>query len=261
MNITLIADGHPREWPILRELETNFPNTLWIQPRYHQSHPDDNNKKSSSLIKKIPAFYYRLRDGFRRRIMKRIVDEKPPHFKNKIELPWYELETKQGRQLIRESKPDVLITCRAPILKDTLLDQANWCGINVHFGIVPNYRGNEGLFWAALQNDHDSFGGSIHLLTPGVDTGRKLVDAYPALDGYEMLAEIEVKVSKALAKALTTCLEKLARIKAAPTGKPQGCIGRNYRASERTFGKDLFCFLKRRRYQVPERRARQKFYF
>lgn len=261
MNITLIADGHPREWPILRALEKTFPGTLWIQPRYDRSDPSGNGKAKLSLLQRIPAFYYRVRDGLRRRIMQRIVGGEPPHFNNKVELPWFDLEGPKGVQLVKNSDPDVIITCRAPILKNEILDQARWCGINVHFGIVPDYRGNEGLFWAAYQNDHKSFGGSIHLLNSGVDTGGHLVDAYPRLSGKETLLEIEVEVSRALAGALTECLHKVAGYEQVPRAKAQECIGRNYRSSERTWKKDLSCFFKRRRYRIPEQKARREFFF
>jgi methionyl-tRNA formyltransferase len=43
--------------------------------------------------------------------------------------------------------------------------------INYHAGITPRYRGMNGGYWALAENDAGNFGGTVHLVDAGVDTG------------------------------------------------------------------------------------------
>ena len=260
MNLVLIADGHPREWPILHEVSTHFPDAVWLKPTYSQTDPEAGPEERDPLKDRMGWFYRQFRDRVRRQMTKRKVEVEEPDFKQKIELPYYELDRKKGLDLLDEIDPDIIVTCRAPILSPELLEKANWCGINVHFGLVPDYRGNEGLFWAALKDDTQSLGGSIHMLEGGVDTGSIIADAFPRLNGSESETMIDLKVSEVLSRALVDSLKSIARQGCAPVGKPQTRTGRNYRAKERTFLKDLRYYTKRIGTKFAPREERQQFY-
>jgi methionyl-tRNA formyltransferase len=188
------------------------------------------------------------------------VRQAEPDFKQEIKIPYFELGREKGLRLLEDLNPDVIVTCRAPILEPEILQKANWCGINVHFGIVPAYRGNDGLFWAIKKKDTSALGGSIHFLEDGVDTGHIIADAFPELTGRESETMIELKVSQALARTLVECLKTVEREGKAPAGKPQQQIGRNYRAKERSLTKDLGFFIKRLGRRMPSQKERQLFY-
>lgn len=259
MKIALIADGHPREWPILKILNQHFPSTTWIQPLYGKQ--NGTMGKISSVFKQLPDLYYRLRSKAYRMITKQKVDSATLDFSRRIQLPWQTLENEKGFNLLEDLQPDIIITCRAPILPPEILAKAEWGGINVHFGLVPEYRGNHGLFWALANDDFDALGGSIHLLDEGIDTGGKLVDAYPKLQSGESLISVEVEVSRILAEALVSCLQKIAEIETVPQGYSQQSEGRNYLADERTLAKDL-SYLRRRSFNsIPAQEKQIQFFF
>jgi methionyl-tRNA formyltransferase len=46
--------------------------------------------------------------------------------------------------------------------------------INYHAGITPQYRGMNGGYWALAGGDAGNFGGTVHLVDAGVDTGAVL---------------------------------------------------------------------------------------
>ncbi|HET6528113.1 MAG TPA: formyltransferase family protein [Balneolaceae bacterium] len=260
MNIVLIADGHPREWPVLGALSRDFPETTWIHPTYAVADPEANHQPKTVLNKQLSWWYRQFRDRVRRRMTKWKVGQAEPDFKQEITLPYFELGREKGLQLLDDLNPDVIVACRAPILAPEVLQKANWCGINVHFGILPAYRGNDGLFWAAKKRDTEALGGSIHFLEDGVDTGYLIADAFPELSGRESETMIELKVSDVLSRTLVECLKAIERDGQAPAGKPHPFEGRNYLARERTFTQDLGFLAGRLVRRMPAQKERQLFY-
>jgi methionyl-tRNA formyltransferase len=67
--------------------------------------------------------------------------------------------------------PDILIVLGTSILKPEVLSFAKYHNLNIHGGIVPQYRNVHSDFWAASKGDFENIGTSIIHLDPGVDTG------------------------------------------------------------------------------------------
>lgn len=252
MKLLLIAEGHPREWPILEALSRHFPQTVWLKPIYQSS-------SKPSVFQKIGRLYYSLRHRIHWKVTKKKVTS--PHFDEYRRVPWHEMTEQKGIELLDELRPDIILACRAPILPPEIIDKAAWGAINVHFGIIPQYRGNEGLFWSLLNKDYQALGGSIHRIDSGVDTGHKLVDAYPQLNGNESLIEIEVAVSRALAETLIKSLKKIEKVGQIPDGQPQQSTGRNYRQSERNWKKDLAYLFQKTGRSLPLQEKNIRFFF
>ena len=64
----------------------------------------------------------------------------------------------------RIAKPGVLAAIKIPVL-------------NYHAGITPQYRGMNCGYWALASGDPGNFGGTVHLVDKGVDTGAVLYQA------------------------------------------------------------------------------------
>jgi methionyl-tRNA formyltransferase len=71
-------------------------------------------------------------------------------------------------------QPDLILINGTRILKKSLLDRFSMPVVNIHAGITPMYRGVHGGYRALANNDQVNFGSTIHLVDPGVDTGRIL---------------------------------------------------------------------------------------
>lgn len=72
---------------------------------------------------------------------------------------------------IRNIDLDLIITYSYPmILPKDLIDTASIGGINIHNGLLPEYRGNNVLNWV-LVNGEKRAGVTIHWLDEGIDTG------------------------------------------------------------------------------------------
>lgn len=77
----------------------------------------------------------------------------------------------QFRRLIAELGPAVLFLVSCRILKPATLQAVSCPVLNFHAGINPQYRGQQGGYWARVMKDERNFGATVHLVDAGVDTG------------------------------------------------------------------------------------------
>lgn len=75
---------------------------------------------------------------------------------------------------------DIYIVFGASFIKGPLLDfLVSNKAVNIHMGISPYYRGSSCNFWAIYDGNPDLVGATIHLLSPGLDSGPMLFHALP----------------------------------------------------------------------------------
>jgi hypothetical protein len=66
-------------------------------------------------------------------------------------------------------------------LADALVERR---AINLHMGLSPWYRGTACNFWAIHDKNFDKVGGTVHLLSKGLDSGAIIERAVPPLEEY-----------------------------------------------------------------------------
>ena len=78
-----------------------------------------------------------------------------------------------GLMNIRQINPDLIISIRyRKILKEQVIEIPKYGVINLHSGLLPEYRGAMATFWAMLNGD-DTIGSTLHYISDGtIDTGR-----------------------------------------------------------------------------------------
>lgn len=74
-------------------------------------------------------------------------------------------------RLVGELKPAVLFLVSCRILRPETLRAVPCPVLNFHAGINPQYRGQQGGYWARVMGDEANFGATVHLVDAGVDTG------------------------------------------------------------------------------------------
>ena len=72
---------------------------------------------------------------------------------------------------INNFRPDAVIVRGTSIIRDHLINIKVKYFLNIHGGIVPNYRNVHGQFWAYYNKDYSNMGSSILHLTKGIDNG------------------------------------------------------------------------------------------
>ncbi|MBP0441493.1 formyl transferase [Tianweitania sediminis] len=73
---------------------------------------------------------------------------------------------------VRTIQPDAVLLVGCRMLKPRYLERLEAPVLNYHAGITPAYRGMNGGYWARLNGDVQNYGSTVHLVDPGVDTGR-----------------------------------------------------------------------------------------
>lgn len=76
-----------------------------------------------------------------------------------------------AQEWIKALEPDVLVVHATGILKAATFRIARRYAINLHCGILPDYRGHDTMFWPLYYHDVGKLGVTLHLLEPRVDTG------------------------------------------------------------------------------------------
>ena len=108
----------------------------------------------------------------------------------------HQVEDASGSQCLSTLKsmaPDILIVLGTSILKPEVLSVAKRYTLNIHGGIVPQYRNVHSDFWAASKNDFKNIGTSIIHLDPGVDTGNIAIQDSVKITSGDTLFSIKKK--------------------------------------------------------------------
>jgi folate-dependent phosphoribosylglycinamide formyltransferase PurN len=79
--------------------------------------------------------------------------------------------TEEGRSVIKELKPDLIIVNGTRIISKKTLESVPATFINIHTGITPAFRGVHGGYWAIATGKKKLFGTTVHYVDTGVDTG------------------------------------------------------------------------------------------
>lgn len=235
MKIVIVSACTPRDWIIIQEIIRNFDKVTVIELTSSKNGKPRKsngwiNAKGMKIIRKI----------HRIRLAKKL---RPSFYEGtavkKHHFPSAEVNSPEGIQLIRSLEPDILFTSWAPILKEAVLEIPKLAAINVHFGISPEFRGNDTLFWALYYRHYEKVGGILHYLNKGVDTGNILAEVRPSLESGNGELDVDIKTTHLLAKAAVQVLVKIKESLDLPVGKIQEKKGRNFKTSERRLSNNL----------------------
>jgi methionyl-tRNA formyltransferase len=97
-----------------------------------------------------------------------------------------------GLALLQSSNPDLIVSIRyRRILRENAIAIPRHGVINLHSGILPDYRGVMATFWAMLHGEAE-IGTTLHrIVDSGIDTGPIIkISRLPALPGASYLANV-----------------------------------------------------------------------
>ena len=85
------------------------------------------------------------------------------------------INASEGIEKLRQTNPDLIVCIRyGLILKEAAISIPRFGVINLHSGLLPNYRGVMATFWAML-NDDEIIGCTLHYIDNSqIDTGRTI---------------------------------------------------------------------------------------
>jgi folate-dependent phosphoribosylglycinamide formyltransferase PurN len=82
------------------------------------------------------------------------------------------LNSESARALLARLQPDLFVVHATGILGPKTYQLARRLAVNIHCGVLPEYRGHASTFWALWNHDYENLGVSVHEIAKIVDTGR-----------------------------------------------------------------------------------------
>ena len=155
------------------------------------------------------AVLLRLEARLDRRVAKHLPKEEPSIFTAAERISTSDLNGDLGLSMLRDIAPDLMILSGAPLLQPRIFSLPSLGTVNVHWGISPNYRGQESIFTALRHGDYASIGATLHYLDEGIDTGPALAQCWPSLDPTDDLGSIWAKTARLVATMLTDFVDRL----------------------------------------------------
>ena len=109
---------------------------------------------------------------------------------------------------IKKQNPDLIIVFGTDILKGVVLKTARLNILNIHRGIIPQYRGGAVDLWAFYHRDFQNIGTTIHVCTDNLDEGDILGQKYYQLKKGDKIYMIRYKTTLLAVELLIEILKK-----------------------------------------------------
>jgi methionyl-tRNA formyltransferase len=123
------------------------------------------------------------------------------------------IKTDEAAELFRSHNADVaVVVAYGRILPQTFLEAPKQGCVNVHFSLLPKYRGAAPVNWAIINGEHET-GVTTMLIEPELDSGPILLQRATPVGDTETTVEVMQRLSEMGADLLAQTLKDLADIK------------------------------------------------
>jgi methionyl-tRNA formyltransferase len=157
---------------------------------------------------------------------------------DRLDLPLIETPTAargEGFERLAAAAPDVLaVVAYGEILPQTVLDVPSLIPVNVHFSLLPRWRGAAPVQRAILAGDMET-GVTTMRMTAGLDEGPVLLECRVSIADDEDAGTLGTRLAAVGGGALVDTLDQIAagRIEERPQGPDDVTIARSLRPAER----------------------------
>ncbi|MEE8464492.1 MAG: formyl transferase [Gammaproteobacteria bacterium] len=129
----------------------------------------------------------------------------------------------EGLAVLRDMAPDLIVSLRyRKILKDEAIAVPQYGVLNLHSGLLPDYRGAMATFWALLNGDTE-IGSTLHYIVDGtIDTGPVVGRARIPLDHQRTYMASVLDLYPTGCDMVAAAIGAIARDGVAPSAKQQG---------------------------------------
>lgn len=119
---------------------------------------------------------YRHYHSFRRRINGHsryrqaffATDDQKINLGERIEVEW--INSQATIAALKRWQPDVTVVCGTGVIGQKVLAHVRQA-FNIHGGVLPEYKGNHGVFFAFAESRYDLIGATIHNVSSKLDSG------------------------------------------------------------------------------------------
>ena len=130
-----------------------------------------------------------------------------------IPLLWAkDLNTPEVIRFDHSTEPDMVVYSGGGLIRKELLSAAGMGVLNLHQGLLPEYRGMDVVEWPVLMEGLkglDQIGLTLHFMDHGVDTGPLLVSEKFAIEDDDTFARIRLRMAGTMPNMMLGCLRSL----------------------------------------------------
>ncbi|MCM1410162.1 MAG: formyl transferase [Lachnospiraceae bacterium] len=135
--------------------------------------------------------------------------------------------------LLRKKPCNLYVVMGTSILKTEFLKMCNADIINIHGGYLPDYRGNNCIYFAYLNNDFQKIANTIHFIDKGIDTGDIIEIVRPLISDKDNPETLYCKAKKKAINRLVEIVNSYERGEHIPRHRQDTDIGKQYKTEER----------------------------
>ena len=184
---------------------------------------------------------------------------------NRCVLKVFDINDTQVVNLVSKTHPDLILTFGCSIIRNSEIFQSPRIGIvNLHSGLVPDYRGVDNVYWCLFNNEPSKIGATIHYVDNTIDTGNILIQFQPGICSEDNEYSLFNKTIIGGVDAICKFVEIVNQGQHHLVGKKQEYKGHLYQEKHRNLWSDLkvYWFLKRNGLKHFEKdRAELSYYF
>lgn len=109
----------------------------------------------------------------------------------------------QMQDLLQSMEVDLLVLGNTGIIKNNILTIPSIGTLNVHPGILPQYKGLDSIYWASYNKDFANIGITVHFVDEGIDTGNIISKTYVDFENEKNISKAYRKLLQMSAGVLT----------------------------------------------------------
>lgn len=146
-----------------------------------------------------------------------------------------DINSEQGLQMIAASKPHLMLSIRfGQILRPTVIQIPEFGVLNLHSGILPQYRGVMATFWAML-NGEQQIGTTLHYIQDaGIDTGDVIAVNTQSTDYTQSYLWNVLALYEAGIESMVNAVNRIAKAHSCPTHLQDHDQGKYYGFPEKS---------------------------
>ncbi len=156
MKIGLLTSNEPRHKYFISKLLSSFDiEVIVVEPK---------KKNNLKIRKKLLESQKKVeKNFFKKKITKNI--------KKETIFNTYKINSLNILNKLKKKKLDLIIVFGTSILNKKIYSLPKYSTINLHTGILPEYRGVDSVIWAFKNNDFENIGFTIHHVNKYIDSG------------------------------------------------------------------------------------------
>ena len=145
-----------------------------------------------------------------------------------------DINSGEALEFIKDVRPDICVCFGTGIIKRAVYQIPYFGTINVHRGIIQDYRGLDSDLWAVLRDDFNKLGTTIHYVNDGIDTGSVIAQKRYKIQSNDEIFHLKYHTTLSGTKMVISALQYIERNNSCPISVDQVELGQYYTAMSLT---------------------------